>query len=147
MNAPLPLASSSNGRVSGKSWKPLKTAAVRSHLPEGVKTKSWEDRMKKNQKALAIKKLETELKEEKQAELQRCAPSQPLCVVANTPVDAGRSLWSVSSMPKKNVAWRRQKPRCAPHTVPVRLSHSSIRLDGRAQSCPPAPQGRPYKED
>ncbi len=41
--------------------------------------------MKKNQKALAIKKLETELKEEKQAELQRCAPSQPLCIVANSP--------------------------------------------------------------
>ncbi|KJA29289.1 hypothetical protein HYPSUDRAFT_154260 [Hypholoma sublateritium FD-334 SS-4] len=71
MNDPLPLASSSNGRVSGKSWKPLKTATVRSHLPDGVKTKSWEDRMKKTQKALAIKKLETELKEEKQAEFQR----------------------------------------------------------------------------
>lgn len=92
MNDPLPLASSSNGRVSGKSWKPLKTATVRSHLPDGVKTKSWEDRMKKTQKALAIKKLETELKEEKQAEFQRCASSQLLSVVANTPTGAGRSL-------------------------------------------------------
>lgn len=45
----------------------------RSHLPEGVRTKSWEDRMQKTQKALAIKKLQTELKEEKQAELQRFA--------------------------------------------------------------------------
>ena len=45
----------------------------RSHLPEGVRTKSWEDRMQKTQKALAIKKLQTELKEEKQAELQRSA--------------------------------------------------------------------------
>ncbi|KIM47881.1 hypothetical protein M413DRAFT_212412 [Hebeloma cylindrosporum] len=65
------LASSSNGRVSGKPWKAQKSPTVRSHLPEGVRTKSWEDRMQKTQKALAIKKLETELKEEKQAELQR----------------------------------------------------------------------------
>ena len=161
------LASTTHGRLSRKPWKSQKSATVyvrsapghltsvrltilassRSHLQEAVKTKKWDDRMHKTKKAQAIKMLRDELKEEKQAELQRCAPSQPLCVVANTPVDAGRSLWSVSSMPKKNVAWRRQKPRCAPHTVPVRLSHSSIRLDGRAQSCPPAPQGRPYKED
>jgi hypothetical protein len=43
----------------------------RSHLPEGVKTKSWEIRMQKTQKAIAIKKLETELKDEKRAEIQR----------------------------------------------------------------------------
>jgi rRNA-processing protein CGR1 len=81
------LASSTNGRVSGKPWKAQKSPAVyvvlflplhllilqfsRSHLPEGVKTKSWEDRMQKTQKALAIKKLQAELKAEKQAELQR----------------------------------------------------------------------------
>jgi len=41
-------------------------------MQPGVKAKSWEDRMQKTQKALAIKKLENELKEEKQAELQRC---------------------------------------------------------------------------
>ena len=45
----------------------------RSHLPEGVRTKRWEDRMQKTQKALAIKKLQTELKEEKQVEFQRFA--------------------------------------------------------------------------
>ncbi|KAF8973879.1 hypothetical protein BDZ97DRAFT_1912334 [Flammula alnicola] len=71
MSDVVPLASSSNGRVSGKPWKAPKTATVRSHLPEGVKTKSWEDRMQKTQKALAIKKLQAELKEEKQAEFQR----------------------------------------------------------------------------
>ncbi|KAF8912995.1 hypothetical protein CPB84DRAFT_1742410 [Gymnopilus junonius] len=65
------LASSSNGRVSGKSWKFAKSATVRSQLPEGLKTKKWEDRMAKAQKALAIKKLQSELKDEKQAELQR----------------------------------------------------------------------------
>ncbi|KAF9475623.1 hypothetical protein BDN70DRAFT_996291 [Pholiota conissans] len=68
---PVPLASSSNGRVSGKAWKPLKAPTVRSHLQEAVKTKSWDARMQKTQKALAIKKLQTELREEKQAELQR----------------------------------------------------------------------------
>ncbi|KAF8203704.1 hypothetical protein BJ912DRAFT_1052506 [Pholiota molesta] len=68
---PIPLASSSNGRLSGKSWKPLKTPTVRSHLQDGVKTKSWEARMQKTQKALAIKKLQAELKDEKEAEYQR----------------------------------------------------------------------------
>jgi rRNA-processing protein CGR1 len=36
-----------------------------------VKAKSWEDRMDKSKKELAIKKLQTELKEEKQAEITR----------------------------------------------------------------------------
>ncbi|KAG6911536.1 hypothetical protein DXG01_011838 [Tephrocybe rancida] len=65
------LASSSNGRTSGKSWKAQKTATVRSQLPEGLKTKNWDDRMRKTQQAIAIKKLEAELREEKQAEFQR----------------------------------------------------------------------------
>ncbi|KAF4623408.1 hypothetical protein D9613_002106 [Agrocybe pediades] len=69
--APVPLASSSNGRVSGKPWKELKKPTGRSYIQPGVKAKSWEERMQKTQKALAIKKLETELKEEKQAEIQR----------------------------------------------------------------------------
>lgn len=43
----------------------------RSHLQAGLKTKNWEDRMKKTQKALSIKKLQAELREEKQAELKR----------------------------------------------------------------------------
>ena len=43
----------------------------RSHLQPGVKTKNWEDRMKKTQKALSIKKLQAKLGEEKQAELKR----------------------------------------------------------------------------
>jgi len=71
MESIIPLAQSSQGRVSGKPWKAPKTATVRSHLPRGVKTKTWEDRMEKTQKALAIKKLETELKEEKKAEIER----------------------------------------------------------------------------
>ncbi|KAJ7293440.1 Cgr1 family-domain-containing protein [Mycena rebaudengoi] len=66
-----PLNPSANGRVSGKSWKPIKTPIVRSHLQDGVKTKSWEERMQKTQKALAIKKLQAELKDEKQADFAR----------------------------------------------------------------------------
>ncbi|KAJ2919275.1 hypothetical protein MD484_g1137, partial [Candolleomyces efflorescens] len=65
------LASSSNGRASGKSWKLEKSATVRSQLPEGLKTKRWEDRMEKTKKQQAIKKLQAELKDEKQAEFQR----------------------------------------------------------------------------
>ncbi|TBU63632.1 Cgr1 family-domain-containing protein [Dichomitus squalens] len=66
-----PLAHSANGRLSGKGWKATKTATVRSHLPDGVKTKKWEDRMEKVKKAQAIKKLQEELKDEKLAEIQR----------------------------------------------------------------------------
>ncbi|KAI0348415.1 hypothetical protein BDW22DRAFT_90092 [Trametopsis cervina] len=67
----VPIGASSAGRLSGKPWKPQKTAAVRSHLPDGVKTKSWEDRMQKTQKEKAIKQLQAELKEEKLAEIKR----------------------------------------------------------------------------
>ena len=81
------LASSSNGRTSGKPWKVRKSATVyalllsfsniaknswflsRSHIPNGVKAKSWQDRMEKTKKETAIKKLQTDLKNEKQAEI------------------------------------------------------------------------------
>ncbi|THV07650.1 hypothetical protein K435DRAFT_833500 [Dendrothele bispora CBS 962.96] len=67
----LSLASSSAGRVSGKGWKSQKSATIRSHLPNGVKTKNWAARMEQTKKALAIKKLQQELKDEKQAEIKR----------------------------------------------------------------------------
>ncbi|KAI0331959.1 hypothetical protein GY45DRAFT_536750 [Cubamyces sp. BRFM 1775] len=67
----VPLAQSSAGRVSGKAWKMPKAATVRSHLPDGVKAKSWEDRMEKTKKEQAIKKLQAELKQEKQDEIKR----------------------------------------------------------------------------
>jgi hypothetical protein len=44
----------------------------RSHLQPGVKTTKWEDRMAKTKKEHAVKKLQTEMKEEKQAEITRC---------------------------------------------------------------------------
>jgi len=67
----IPLASSSAGRVSGKAWKPLKSPTVRSHLQEGLKTKNWDLRMQMTQKKLAVKKLQEELRQEKDEELQR----------------------------------------------------------------------------
>ncbi|KIP12474.1 hypothetical protein PHLGIDRAFT_61806 [Phlebiopsis gigantea 11061_1 CR5-6] len=67
----IPLAPSAAGRVSGKAWKTQKVAMVRTHLPDGVKSKSWADRMQKTQKAKSIKMLEANLKEEKQAEIKR----------------------------------------------------------------------------
>jgi len=69
--SPVALASSSNGRTSSKPWKSHKSAAVRSHIPDGVKAKSWQDRMEKTKKELAIKKLQAELKDEKQADITR----------------------------------------------------------------------------
>ena len=43
----------------------------RSHLRPALKSKSFDDRMEKATKTQAIKKLQAELKEEKQAEIQR----------------------------------------------------------------------------
>jgi hypothetical protein len=40
-------------------------------MSDGLRTKSWEKRMEQTKKALAVKKLQTELKEEKEAEKQR----------------------------------------------------------------------------
>jgi len=71
VTSPVALASSSNGRTSGKPWKSRKSATVRSHIPNGVKAKSWQDRMEKTKKEMSIKKLQTELKDEKQAEISR----------------------------------------------------------------------------
>ncbi|EIM92715.1 uncharacterized protein STEHIDRAFT_89941 [Stereum hirsutum FP-91666 SS1] len=68
---PVPIASSSNGRTSGKPWKAPKAPTARSHLQPALKTKSWADRMEKTTKFLAIKKLQAELKDEKQAEVTR----------------------------------------------------------------------------
>ncbi|KAI9461794.1 hypothetical protein HD554DRAFT_2176159 [Boletus coccyginus] len=64
------LAQSANGRVSGKPWKLAKTATVRSQSSAGHKTK-WHVRMEKTTREHAVKKLEVELKQEKQAEKQR----------------------------------------------------------------------------
>jgi rRNA-processing protein CGR1 len=68
---PIPIASSSHGKRSGKPWKLQKTPTARSHMQPALKSKSFSDRMEKASKALAIKKLQAELKEEKEAEIQR----------------------------------------------------------------------------
>ncbi|PAV22282.1 Cgr1 family [Pyrrhoderma noxium] len=68
---PLALAPSAAGRESGKSWKSQKSASKRSHFQPNLKTTKWEARMEKDKAAAAMKKLERELKEEKQAELKR----------------------------------------------------------------------------
>ena len=89
-DSPIPIASSSNGRISGKPWKLQKTPTVcvlhtfrlhicyahrvfssRSHLQPALKSRGFHDRMEKATKAQAVKKLQAELKEEKQTEIQR----------------------------------------------------------------------------
>ncbi|KAI0961844.1 hypothetical protein AcW1_000817 [Taiwanofungus camphoratus] len=67
----IPLAASSAGRLSGKVWKHQRSATVRSSIPDGVKTKKWQERMQKTVKEKAIKMLQTELREEKKAEITR----------------------------------------------------------------------------
>lgn len=54
------------------SWFSVLTFGSRSHLSEGLKT-SFEERMEKTQKEKAFKKLQKELKEEKEAEFTRFA--------------------------------------------------------------------------
>lgn len=46
-------------------------------MQEGVKTKSWDDRMEKTRKAAAVKKLQLELTLEKQEEATRCVLCEP----------------------------------------------------------------------
>jgi len=67
----IPIAGSSNGRLSRKPWKHQKSATARSHLQPALKSKRFDDRMEKASKAQAIKKLQAELKEEKEAESRR----------------------------------------------------------------------------
>ncbi|KAJ8594863.1 hypothetical protein M405DRAFT_857840 [Rhizopogon salebrosus TDB-379] len=67
---PVSLASSSNGRVSGKSWKAPRSATFRTLCSTGHRSR-FDERMHKTTKHIAVKKLETELKEEKHAEKQR----------------------------------------------------------------------------
>jgi rRNA-processing protein CGR1 len=43
----------------------------RSNLPAGVKSKSWEDRKRKDTQLAAIKALAKEMKDEKEAEIAR----------------------------------------------------------------------------
>ncbi|KAF8321356.1 hypothetical protein DL93DRAFT_2163629 [Clavulina sp. PMI_390] len=68
--APLPLNSSKGGRASGKAWKDRTSASKRTHLSVGLRTKSWDERMRKATEAAAVKKLEKELQDEKAAEQQ-----------------------------------------------------------------------------
>ena len=49
----------------------LNQSTSRSHLPAGVRARTWEDRMEKEKREGAIKKLEQVLKEEKKAEITR----------------------------------------------------------------------------
>jgi len=40
-------------------------------MPDGVKSKNWDDRMQKTERARAIKKLQVELRDEKESEINR----------------------------------------------------------------------------
>ncbi|KAJ9100029.1 hypothetical protein QFC19_005847 [Naganishia cerealis] len=68
VSAPRELAQTSNGRTSGKPWKLTKTATKRSHLMPGVKASSWDQRQARRAARENMKKLETQLKEDKKAE-------------------------------------------------------------------------------
>ena len=89
---PVPLPSSAAGRTSGKGWKDQKTPTVfvsarkriatglttnlspsaysRSQQSEGHKTK-WQERMNRTKKELAVKKLQQELRQEKEDDRRR----------------------------------------------------------------------------
>ncbi|KAJ9123200.1 hypothetical protein QFC22_001393 [Naganishia vaughanmartiniae] len=67
-SAPRELAQTSQGRTSGKPWKLAKTATKRSHLMPGVKAASWDQRQARRAARENMKKLETQLRDEKKAE-------------------------------------------------------------------------------
>jgi hypothetical protein len=72
LNPPtISLAASKNGRVSGKAWKETKVATRRSYLSPSLKT-PFEVRREADKKREAVKLLEKEMKEEKEAEAERC---------------------------------------------------------------------------
>ena len=74
-----PLASSKLGRTSGKSWKPMKETAVRrSYLSPAIKT-PFEKRKERERAKEAVKAVEREMKDDKAAEDERCAPHQVEC--------------------------------------------------------------------
>ncbi|KAI0068373.1 hypothetical protein BV25DRAFT_1818781 [Artomyces pyxidatus] len=132
MDPPLvPLASSSQGRQSGKPWKlakapsvsvpfsplpcPLSPSRSRSHLQDAVKAKSWADRMEKTKKQHAINKLQAELKDEKQAEIQRCVcclPSRSNPSSAHPDDATSRS--SARRPPRSASAQKSSRHRCDP---------------------------------
>jgi hypothetical protein len=121
----------------------------RTHLQRGVKTKNWEDRMQKTQKALSIKKLETELKEEKQAEFQRCVYVFFLQATCSCPIitEGGeRSRWSGKRLPKKGGGWKRQRPRYVVVVFRVRLRIFFL-LDGSSESRTTPPQSGAKQKD
>ena len=73
-----PLAASRNGRTPGKAHKATKSATRRSYLSQAVKT-GFEHRKQLEKKKAAIKGVEKEMKEEKDAEQERCVQCQPCC--------------------------------------------------------------------
>ncbi|KIJ45145.1 hypothetical protein M422DRAFT_251338 [Sphaerobolus stellatus SS14] len=64
------LNTTANGRVSGKGWKLEKAATRRTQMSSGLKT-PYEERMDKTQREKSLKKLQLEMKEEKEGEVKR----------------------------------------------------------------------------
>lgn len=81
--------------------------------------------MRKTQKALSVKRLETEMKEEKQVEFQRWVSvfSSPQTTYDRlTFTQGGEKLqWSAKRLQKKGCDWKRQRPRCVIVVFQVRL--------------------------
>lgn len=129
----------------------------RSHLPEGVKTKKWEERMEKTKKEQAIKKLQSELKQEKVDDLKRYPPlpvsSSPCPTQSDVPAPlaAARSPRSGKRPLKSGNGSRRRRRRFAPkHALSVAtrsLTFAASPLDGRTPCCQAAPQDGPYQEN
>lgn len=84
-------------------------------IPPSLKTKKWEDRMEKTQKAKAIKKLQDELREEKQAEITRFViyHVQLTCTDTHSCYPGERKLRLREERLLRSASdWRKTRPRC-----------------------------------
>ena len=118
----------------------------RSHLQAGVKTKIWDDRMKKTQKALSIKKLQAELREEKQAELKRLVITSPFRYAPVFLIFSSSRRREVTAERKKAAEEKRRleeaKAQVRAFIVPYSSICYSYYPDGSTQGCKAASSSR-----
>lgn len=124
----------------------------RSHMPEGVKSKSWQERMEKTQKEKAIKKLQAELKEEKQAEITRSVEPLQKRTLFSYICSTCRRRREITLERKKAAEERRRleedKAKVRPNTLDYfRQYKESFHIDGCTEGRETTSEGGENQED
>jgi hypothetical protein len=110
-----------------------------------VKTTSWAERREKDTKAAAVRKLEQELKDEKQAEIARygCLPSSSV----HTPILSRRK---EITLERRRAAEERRSAdelKAKVRTTHNTLQRAHVSAGGRKKGRPSEEEGRPDKEN